>query len=318
VTKIYFINLYSSYGLEIYLTILVLHMANSTKATKISSIFLAAILIAGTITAVYPSFVIGAEAQPETYYGVDSYKQSYGKESYKSKDSSSSIVKKVKCNNIDVNVNGLELKGLPPSLSGLLASEAEAADEGHYGASSYGSGEGSYGSDGQSGSDKDFKFVCINNNNNTVIGEEEEPIPEPDLACEECFAANIALQSAIVDALVLNEGTTAFTVFDSILVIGPGTDTIEQLCNIIESSADLFGVPVTDLLLDYVFSSFLGVDFEAPNSGIDALIECLLEAGIIVHEEEELPPPPSDSLSANGIAGANVQCTGPLCEGMRL
>ena len=52
-TKIYFINLYISYGLEIYLSILVLHMTNSTKATKISSIFLAAILVAGTITAVF-------------------------------------------------------------------------------------------------------------------------------------------------------------------------------------------------------------------------------------------------------------------------
>src|SRR5687768_15738868 len=179
-TKIYFFTLYSSLGLEIYLTILVLHMTNSTKTTKISSIFLAAILVAGTITAVYPSFVLGAEAQSETYYGVDSYKQSYGKESYKSKDSSSAIVKKVKCNNIDVNVNGLEITALPPSLSGLLTDEAQAADEGERGASSYGSGEGSYGSGGQSGSDKDFKFVCINNNNNTVIGggEEEEPIPE--------------------------------------------------------------------------------------------------------------------------------------------
>ena len=53
-------------------------MTNSTKATKISSIFLAAILVAGTITPVYLSFVIGAEAQSETHYGVDSYKQSYG------------------------------------------------------------------------------------------------------------------------------------------------------------------------------------------------------------------------------------------------
>src|SRR5215211_6503249 len=77
-TKIYFINLYLSYGLEIYLTILVLHMTNSTKTTKISSIFLAAILIAGTITAVYPSFVIkGVNAQTQPYYGYNSYESGY-------------------------------------------------------------------------------------------------------------------------------------------------------------------------------------------------------------------------------------------------
>src|ERR1044072_85224 len=104
-------------------------MTNSTNTTKISSIFLAAILVAGTISAVYPSFVIGAQAQSETHYGKDSYK---------SKDSTA-LLKKIKCNNIDVNANGLEITALPPSLSGLLSSEAETADEGQYGASSYGS-----------------------------------------------------------------------------------------------------------------------------------------------------------------------------------
>ena len=141
-------------------------MNSKIVSTKFNAIFLAAILVAGTITAVYPSFVIGAEAQSETLYEVDSYKQPYGKDSYKSKDSSSAIVKKVKCNNINVNVNGLEITALPPSLSGLLTDDAQATDEGERGASSYGSGEGSYGSGGQSGYDNknSFKFVCINNN----------------------------------------------------------------------------------------------------------------------------------------------------------
>jgi hypothetical protein len=77
----------------------------------------------------------------------------------------------------------------------------------------------------------------------------------------------------------------------------------------IENSAELFGVSISDVLIRLVFQNFLGPDFEA---GIEALIECLLEAGIIV--ELELPPPP-DSISDNGIAGMNVECTGdPLCE----
>ena len=217
----------------------------------------------------------------------------------------------------------MEIDGLPPALSGLLSSEAEAADEGHYGASSYGSGEGSYGSDGQSGSDKDFKFVCINNNNNTVVGgggEEEEPIPEPDLACEECFAANSTLQTRIEDFLEFDAVTTLiFFSEDGIGGIGEGfligteTDTIEQLCAQIENAVEELGVPLSDGLIELFFTRFLGDGFE---DGIDTLIECLLEAGIIVHREP-LFSMPQDSISANGIAGANSQCIGdPICESL--
>jgi hypothetical protein len=41
-------------------------------------------------------------------------------------------VKSIKCNNINVNVNGLELDVLPPFLTGIAASEG---DEGERGAS---------------------------------------------------------------------------------------------------------------------------------------------------------------------------------------
>ena len=85
-----------------------------------SAIFLAIVLIVGTFAAISPSFMIGAHAQQygmdqrynnyEPDYGMDSYddKKSYGKDnSYdKSKDSSSVSVKKIKCNNINVNLNG--------------------------------------------------------------------------------------------------------------------------------------------------------------------------------------------------------------------
>jgi hypothetical protein len=77
----------------------------------------------------------------------------------------------LKCNNINVNVNGLELDILPPALSTLLTGGE--ADDDLY---SYGSGERNYGSE-PSGSETDFRFICINNNNNTVIGEEEPPEP---------------------------------------------------------------------------------------------------------------------------------------------
>ena len=85
----------------------------------------------------------------ESDYGMNSYddKKSYGKDnSYsKSKDSSSNV----KCNNINVNLNGfngIEIGTLPTALRGLATDEAQAADEGEVGASSFGSGSG--GSDG--------------------------------------------------------------------------------------------------------------------------------------------------------------------------
>jgi hypothetical protein len=93
----------------------------------------------------------------------------------------SDSLKKLKCNNINVNVNGLELDVLPPFLTGLI-SYGEVADEGLYGDNSYESyGDNSYESYGEDrplGSPTDFKFICINNNNNIVVLEEEPPVPQ--------------------------------------------------------------------------------------------------------------------------------------------
>ncbi len=173
---------------------------------KISAAFLTAVLVAGTIALSSPSFMIGAQADP--YYGMDkrygsyesdynsyendsydkkpygdsyeqdypSYKPEYKKDSYgkdrnydKSKDSSNSVsLKKLKCNNINVNVNGLELEVIPSFLGEGLAAEAQ---EGTTDPSSLGGN----GADG--GSEiNDFRFICINNNNNTVSGG-GEPTP---------------------------------------------------------------------------------------------------------------------------------------------
>src|ERR687897_1999654 len=159
-------------------------MINSTVTTKISAAFLATVLVAGIIALSSPSFMVGAQAAPG--YGMDSYDKKSNDKKSNGKDVS---IKKVKCNNINVNVNGLTLNTTSvPFLSDLLGSEAYASDEGDNGASSYGSG-GSYGSDGsygdkKSGSDKSFKFVCINNNNNNVAGGNvtapPAPTPEPE------------------------------------------------------------------------------------------------------------------------------------------
>ena len=90
--------------------------------------------------------------------------------------------------------------------------------------------------------DSNSRFVCINNNDNTVVEGEE-----PDLACEECFAANSNLQTAIEDFLVDFDGIIIDAGPFGIFVLGPGTDTIEQLCDMIESSASLYGIPFSDV-----------------------------------------------------------------------
>ena len=237
--------------------------------------------------------------QPE--YGMNSYdhKQSYGKDSNSYDKSKDNIVtvKKIKCNNINVNLNGDIDIGASEELS-ALATEAQAEDKGEVGASTLGNSGGSDGSGRPSGSDSDSRFVCIDNNDNTFV-EAEEPISE---LCEECFSANSALQTAILDSLVEFEGSFSFNFVDppntGFLIIGPGTDTIEQLCDMIETSSEFYGVPVADVVLEKFiidFLEFVGeIDPTTLESEIDALIECLLEAGIIV-EGEPLPISISDN-----------------------
>ena len=144
-----------------------------------NAIFLAVVLIAGTFAAISPTFIIGVNAQSESFnYGYNSYEQeSYGKDKDKSKDSNSVSIKKLKCNNINVNINGfngVEVGTLPTALTGLATDEAQASDEGEVGASSFGSGGGSDGRPSGQGSDK----WCINNNEFAVTdGNGDEIVP---------------------------------------------------------------------------------------------------------------------------------------------
>jgi hypothetical protein len=221
-------------------------MINSTVTTKISAAFLATVLFAGIIALSHPSFMVGAQAAPE--YGMDSYdKKSNGKDV---------SIKKVKCNNINVNVNGLTLNTTSvPFLSNLLASEAH-ADEDERGASSYGSG-GSYGSDGsygdkKSGSDKSFKFICINNNNNNVAGGNvtvpptTPPTPTPvENECEECFD-NLTVDLQVILNAALLEG---FSIGELVV---PAGSTLEELCELLDGVAPI-EITLEDLI-GFIFS----------------------------------------------------------------
>jgi hypothetical protein len=187
-------------------------------------------------------------------------------------------VSSLKCNNINVNVNGLELEVLPSALSALLTGEE--ADASAY---SYGSGTGNYGSASSGSEINDFRFICINNNNNTVV---EEPIPSEPPTCEECFGANTILQAVIEDFLIEQTQTRDFTgQFPQFLTIPFDVDTIEQLCVILEGP-NFHSNPLTVSLLDFVFTQIVieqtgshGLEAE-----IDALIECLIEAGVVIDD----------------------------------
>ena len=104
-------------------------------------------------------------------------KQSYGKDNDydKSKDSN------VKCNNINVNLNGFsgnEIGASTTSGLGALATQAQEEDEGEKGANSGNDGRGD--DDGRSSDhDSNSRFVCINNNNNNNVGEETPLPPTP-------------------------------------------------------------------------------------------------------------------------------------------
>jgi hypothetical protein len=132
---------------------------------KSNAIFLAAVLVAGTITAVYPSFITGVNAEP--YYGMDKDRKS---------DKKDVSVQSLKCNNINVNVNGLELSFLPQFLSGSdLAAEAAESN----------TDSSSFAGNGADNSQiKDFRFICINNNNNIVTDNDDNATDNGDNATD--------------------------------------------------------------------------------------------------------------------------------------
>jgi hypothetical protein len=216
-------------------------MTNSIKTTKYSSIFLTAILVAGTITALFPSFMVGT-AQAAPFTDMDREKK---------EDKKSVSVSSLKCNNINVNVNGLELDVFPPFLGGEVAAEAA---EPNTDSSSFAAGN-----NGDGSQINDFRFICINNNNNTVIEAEEEPIPPvpptpptpPINSCEQCFRDIISQQI-------------------STYLLVAGFETLEEACDSLEES------PISEVL----FRGQL-LDAQVSNTTIDSLIACLENIGIV-------------------------------------
>jgi len=132
-----------------------------------SAVFLAIVLVLGTI-ALSSSFMKDIQAQQE-YGAYNNYENHYGKDNNKSKDSNSANIKKLKCNNINANLNNVDASfgstvedGDTTGANGVAGGEALAAQGGE---SITANGDRNF-----VDIDNDFAFVCINNNNNIVTG----------------------------------------------------------------------------------------------------------------------------------------------------
>jgi hypothetical protein len=109
------------------------------------------------------------------------------------------LKKKVKCNNINVNLNGIDVNiGLPFNNGPVTNLVALAQDDNNDDEieSNYieNDNDKSYdGADGKSNSNTNSKIVCINNNNNTIIEAPEEPEPPVNNCAdiEACFEEHL-------------------------------------------------------------------------------------------------------------------------------
>ena len=144
---------------------------NILPTKRTSAIFLATLLVLGTIATISPT----AQAQP--YYEENRYDPEYPSEytinnsyepeypsdnSYDKSKDSSTVIKKINCNNINSNNNGVDVNlGIPNGNDALVEAQAEEAA----------TANGLYGEK----NNNNFKFVCSNHNNNINIV--EEPIP---------------------------------------------------------------------------------------------------------------------------------------------
>jgi len=212
-------------------------IVSTTK--KVNAIFFATLLVIGTFTLMSQSFSID-QVQAQSNLKMTN-------------DRNQVSVNSLKCNNINVNVNGLELDVLPQFLAD--SSLAVEAAESNTDTSSFSAGNG-YGSE-----INDFRFICINNNNNTVAGVGEPVPPEPE-TCEECFTENI------IDELQL-------TNFTGTLVVYTEFGDLEGLCEFLSDPTFTNNEKIAQLSLIFNRTNI-------PTDVRLSILECLDERGIIV------------------------------------
>jgi hypothetical protein len=157
--------------------------SNTIATRKTISLFLAFMLIAGTITAFYPSssFMTEVHAALSADYETmlmmnddnNNYKLKYLP--YKKED--------INCNNFNLNGNGLNINKIPESLRSLLASQTQEDLQGEVeGTDSktniFDNGEKRF---GYGYDNNDFVYKCINNNDNEQSTPPISPPPPPSI-----------------------------------------------------------------------------------------------------------------------------------------
>jgi hypothetical protein len=254
------------------------------------------VLVAGTFALSSPSFMVEA-AQAQPYYGMDkkysSYEQdyemtSYDKKIYKNsydsdygkdrdydkskKDSSSSVsIKKIKCNNINANLNSVDASfGVPP-VDGDTNGAGDPGDPGDPVSAESIAANGMGGNGDRSFVDREnnFAFVCINNNNNTVVEAPavEDECPKAD-EIESCFRQVLSdsLFPRFVEALESEAGITVEINGQEVTL-----RSFEDICFALEGlTFEQLTIAIGDIIA--------GAEIELTFPSLSGLIQCISTA----------------------------------------
>ncbi|HET8856072.1 MAG TPA: hypothetical protein VFM28_00960 [Nitrososphaeraceae archaeon] len=244
---------------------------------RISAVFLAIVLVAGTIAIILPSFMTIETAQAQPYYdemdndynsygqdyGMDDNndRKSYGKDNnYKpQKDSNSKksvIINKLKCINNNININGNNAGNVSIGNKGQVPD----AEEGYLGAYSS-DNEGYY--DGHSKKDKGFDCTINNNNINTNVAGDGGNVTDGNETdtCEDCFREFLNEEQIAVFISIFDTGIFA---------------TLDQVC---------LNLDLGQYSEEEVRSTLEQVLGAGQDERINNLIECLLKVGIVFAPE---------------------------------
>src|ERR687897_994881 len=135
-----------------------------TKSVNNNTVFfLIAVLVAGIIAISFQSFIdTEASGDKRDHNKHKDYKH----DNYKSKDPTV-IVKKITCNNLDVNINGLRMDIAPEDIASELAAQAQDDNSNNeeISANSLGNGERNNFYTNNNDYDDGFIYICIDNIN---------------------------------------------------------------------------------------------------------------------------------------------------------
>jgi hypothetical protein len=273
-----------------------------------SAIFLATLLVVGTIAIILPSVQAqpyemnngygSSEPQPEYTNNnsyepkypsyLKNYKQEYSSDnSYYDSNDIKSVINKLKCINNNLNINGNNAGDVNIGNKGQGYSGGYSSNGGGYNGN-----EGIYDNGYDNKRDKGFECIINNNNNNTVIGGGGEdgndtggnnPPPPPDgNACEDCFNLNTTVVNIINEQLT---GNNPINVIPGIVVIPGSVNDITGLCDFLATALDVGTLFQTESDLLLVINAILAEgpppDPVLSEESLADLIECLLDVDFI-------------------------------------